>query len=163
MQPSLHLLARRVVFIAVTAILIGCTSQPERPIGQDSQQEAVPQVPQPVKEVPSQQVQEVRTGLAAFISEDFQGKKTASGDTYNQNQLVAAHPSYSMGTVVRVTNLENGRTVEVRIIDRIAAAKDTEEPIIDLSRAAAEQLEFTQKGKVKIRTELIQSGGDSKQ
>jgi len=159
--PSLHPFAGRVVFVAVTAILLGCTAQPDRPTGQNSQQVAI-QKSQPVKEVPtgSQQVKEAQTGSAAFINEDLQGKKTASGETYEQDQVVAAHPSYPMGTVARVTNLENGRTVVVRIIDRIASPKSAEEPIIDLSRAAAEQLGFIHKGKVRIKSEVIQWGDE---
>lgn len=121
-----------------------------------------PPVTQPVQETPtSSQQGETQTGTAAFISEEFQGQKTASGETYDQNQLVAAHASYPMGTVVRVTNPENNRTVEVRVIDRIAPAKSADQPIIDLSRAAAQQLGFTQEGITKVRTEVITRGNDS--
>lgn len=105
----------------------------------------------------SQEVKETRTGTAAFISKDLQGQKTASGEVYDQNQLVAAHPSYPPGTMVQVTNLENQRFAEVRVIDR-GAATGPDAPIIDVSRAAAEQLGFIKDGKVAVKTEVIQWG-----
>src|SRR5437870_11839262 len=68
-------------------------------------------------------VLKTQTGLAVFYDAAFQGEPTASGEGFNNNELVAAHPSYPVGTVVRVTNLRNGRAVEVRINDRGPTAK----------------------------------------
>lgn len=168
MQPLRYLNSRRslakiVVSATLTATIIGCSSQSNSPpIAQDSPQAAPPPVTQPVQETPiSSQQGETQTGAAAFISEELQGQKTASGETYDQNQLVAAHASYPMGTVVRVTNPENNRTVEVRVIDRIAPAKSADQPLIDLSRTAAQQLGFTQKGIAKVRTEVITQGSEA--
>ncbi len=166
MQPRRYLNSRRslagIVVSAMTATIIGCSSQSNTPTAQDSPQAVPPPVTQPVQETPtSSQQGETQTGSAAFISEEFQGQKTASGETYDQNQLVAAHADYPMGTVVRVTNPENDRTVEVRVIDRIAPAKSSDQPIIDLSRAAAQQLGFTQEGITKVRTEVITRGNES--
>lgn len=155
---SLHPLAGMIVFASAITI-IGCTSQSNSPpTAQDSPQPPTPEVTQPVTAPTQSQEKETQTGSAAFISEEFQGQKTASGETYDENQLVAAHASYPMGTVVRVTNPENQRTVEVRVIDRIAPAKSPDQPIIDLSRTAAQQLGFTQKGIAKVRTEVITLG-----
>lgn len=167
MQPLRYLNSRRslagVVVSAMTATIIGCSSQSNSPpTAQDSPSSAPPPVTQPVQETPtSSQQGETQTRSAAFISEEFQGQKTASGETYDENQLVAAHASYPMGTVVRVTNPENERTVEVRVIDRIAPAKSADQPIIDLSRAAAQQLGFTQEGITKVRTEVITQGSEA--
>ena len=102
---------------------------------------------------------QTRTGLATFIAKEFEGRKTASGEIYDSSQLVAAHPTYRPGTIVRVTNLENGRVVVVKVIDRTAAGAKRAGPIIDLSRAAAERLDFVQQGKVKVRTEVLQWPG----
>jgi rare lipoprotein A len=102
---------------------------------------------------------QTRTGLASFIAKEFEGRKTASGEIYDSSQLVAAHPRYRPGTVVRVTNLENGRVVVVKVIDRSAAGRTRPGPIIDLSRAAAERLDFVEQGKVKVRTEVLQWPG----
>lgn len=117
--------------------------------------------PPPAETPPAaQQVKETRSGPASFISKAFHGKKTASGETYDQDLLVAAHPSYPLGTLVRVTNLGNGRVVEVRVIDRSASAKKVTSPIIDISHAAAVRLDFVQQGTAKVRTEVLEWGGD---
>ena len=96
------------------------------------------------------------TGLASFIADKFSGRKTASGEPYDNTSLVAAHPSYPMGTLVRVTNRANARTVEVRIIDR--SASGPQRPIIDLSRAAAARLDFLKQGTATVTTEVLQWG-----
>lgn len=159
---SLHRFVLCGMFVAVVFNLIGCTSGPNPSESLDSQQGTETRDSQPLKEVPTdlEAAKETQTGSASFISEEFQGKQTASGDTYNQDQLVAAHPSYLLGTVVRVINLENGRTVEVRIIDRSAMAKGKGSPIIDVSRGAAEQLEFTEGGQVRVRVEVLEGGSE---
>jgi rare lipoprotein A len=79
---------------------------------------------------------------------------TASGIRFDQNAMVAAHPTLPFGTVVRVTNLENGRSVNVRIVDRgpTPSARQTG-VIIDLSRAAAESLDFIETGRSRVRVE----------
>lgn len=91
--------------------------------------------------------------MATFIASKFEGRKTASGEPFDGRRLVAAHPSYPMGTRLRVTNQENGRTVEVTVIDRSASGAGR--PIVDLSRAAAEQLGFVERGTVTVTTEII--------
>lgn len=101
---------------------------------------------------------ESRTGLASFIAKKFEGRKTASGQVYDGSLLVAAHPTYPMGTVLRVTRQENGRAVEVKVIDRSAPGADG--PIVDLSRAAAERLDFIRRGTVTVTTEVMAWGPD---
>jgi len=156
---SLSLLAGGVC-LTVAFTLSGCTSAPKpsseqtsQPVVQTAKDAQPGQVP-----IGSQAVQETQTGSATFISSEFQGKKTASGEPYKQDQLVAAHSSYPLGTVVRVVNLKNGRTAEVRIIDR-SSAKGAGEPIIDLSWATAEQLGFTKEGEAKVRVEVLKRAG----
>lgn len=88
-----------------------------------------------------------KTGLASFYG--------AAGS----KELFAAHPSYARGTLVRVTNLQNGREVVVRISDRgPTAAKQAEGLIIDLSRAAARELDFIRAGIVRVRIEVLEWG-----
>jgi rare lipoprotein A len=75
------------------------------------------------------------------------------------NAMVAAHPTYPFGTVVRVTNLANRRAVEVRIIDRgPAAGPRAAGVIIDLSSGAAQALDFLQEGLTRVRLEVLQWG-----
>jgi rare lipoprotein A len=140
---SLHLFVIQPTFIAVAVILTGCASQPGSRSVQDSQQ-----------------VKQTQTGLVTFMGESFHGEKTASGERLDTKELVAAHPSYPMGTVVQVTNLENQRTAEVRIIDRSATAQNQKESVIlDVSPEAAEKLGFDKKkGKVRVRTEVLEWG-----
>ena len=102
---------------------------------------------------PAAELKQKRTGLASYMAKKLEGRKTASGELYDGRQLVAAHPSYPMGTVVRVTNLANGRSVVVTVIDRSAGGRGR--PIIDLSRTAAAQLDMLEQGVVKVTTEVL--------
>jgi rare lipoprotein A len=95
-------------------------------------------------------------GLASYYANRRQGRRTASGETFDNKALVAAHPSLAFGTRVRVTNLGNGQAVEVRIVDRgPAEARRKEGYVIDLSRAAASRLGFVKQGHARVRLEVI--------
>jgi rare lipoprotein A len=107
----------------------------------------------------ARRVVEVREGLASYYAQAFQGRTTASGDTFDNRELVAAHPSYPFGSLVRVTNLTNRRAVLVVIVDRgPAPAVRANGVIIDLSRAAAERLDFVQAGRTRVRVEVLRWG-----
>jgi len=102
-----------------------------------------------------------RYGLASYYARSFDGQVTASGRRFDNDALVAAHPTYPFGTVVRVTNLTNGRTVDVRIVDRgPALGPRTGGVIIDLSQAAAERLGFVRAGRARVRVEVLRPAGD---
>ena len=105
----------------------------------------------------ARQVLEVREGLASYYAQEFQGRTTASGDKFDNRELVAAHPSYPFGSLVRVTNLTNLRSVLVVIVDR-GPAPTARGVIIDLSRAAAERLDFIQAGRTRVRVEVLRRG-----
>jgi rare lipoprotein A len=95
-------------------------------------------------------------GLATFYASSFHGERSASGETYDQRELVAAHPSFPFGTIVRVTNLENSRTVTVRIIDRgPSRGSQRAGTIIDLSREAGRRLGMLEDGRVRVRLEIV--------
>lgn len=101
-------------------------------------------------------------GLASYYGPGFHGELTASGTIFNQNHLVAAHPRYPFGTLVRVTNLENGRAVTVRIVDRgPVKRRQRDGVIIDLSKGAARRLRMVQDGIVKVRVDVLRWGGAS--
>jgi rare lipoprotein A len=102
----------------------------------------------------------IQIGKASYYCcKRFHGGKTAFGKTYNRNHLVAAHPSYPFGTLVRVTNLENERQVEVHIIDRgPTRAQRKKGTIIDLSRAAAEKLGMIKQGRAQVRLDVVEWG-----
>jgi rare lipoprotein A len=82
----------------------------------------------------------VEHGQASFYAASLHGRRTASGRRFDQRKLTAAHPDLPFGTEVRVTNLENGRSVQVEIIDR---GPFTGHRAIDLSRAAAQRIGLT--------------------
>jgi rare lipoprotein A len=92
------------------------------------------------------------TGTASFYAKRFEGKRCSSGEIFRQDSLTAAHKYLKFGTVVKVTNLRNDSTVLVRINDRLP--KNSKRSI-DLTRRAARQLNFLDKGLVKVRIETI--------
>ena len=92
-----------------------------------------------------------QTGEASWYGAQHQGKQTASGTIYDQAGLTAAHPSLPFGSKIKVTNLANGKSVEVEITDRGPFAENR---IIDLSQAAAKALEMKESGTATVRLEL---------
>ncbi|MDH5557248.1 MAG: septal ring lytic transglycosylase RlpA family protein [Alphaproteobacteria bacterium] len=93
-----------------------------------------------------------RTGMASWYGKDFHGKPAATGRPYNMYEMTAAHTTLPTGTQVRVTNLENGRSVIVVIADRGPFSKKR---IIDLSYAAANHLGFVNQGTAKVRVTYL--------
>jgi rare lipoprotein A len=91
-------------------------------------------------------------GIASWYGKEFHKKKTASGERYNMYDLTAAHRTLPFGTRVRVTNLDNNRSVIVRINDRGPFKKGR---IIDLSYAAAKKLKMLESGTAKVRVESL--------
>jgi rare lipoprotein A len=95
-------------------------------------------------------------GLASFYGPGFHGRETANGEIFNQRAMTAAHRTLPLGTVVRVTNLENDRSVVVRINDRGPYGRNYRRgTIIDVSKGAAERLRFIRDGLVKVRVEVL--------
>lgn len=94
-------------------------------------------------------------GLASFVARSLDGRKTASGERFDSAEMVAAHRTYPLGTRLRVTNLQNGRSVIVRIIDRMGPRRGPRAAVIDLSRAAAERLAFIKAGKARVKMEVV--------
>jgi rare lipoprotein A len=96
-------------------------------------------------------------GFATYYAKMLDGRRTASGIPFDNDDMVAAHPHYPFGTVVRVTNLRNGRAVEVRIVDRGPARQvRASGVIIDLSRAAAQKLGFITAGRTRVRLDVLE-------
>jgi rare lipoprotein A len=91
-------------------------------------------------------------GEASWYGPGFHGKKTASGEIYDQTKFTAAHKTLPLGSRARVTNVKNGNSVEVEINDR---GPFVEGRILDLSRAAAKALDFVDSGIAPVRVELL--------
>ena len=92
------------------------------------------------------------TGIASWYGEDFNGKLTANGERYNMNTLTAAHRTLPLPSIVKVTNLQNGRSVVLRVNDRGPYVKDR---IIDLSKRGAQLLGYMGQGTTKVKVEIM--------
>lgn len=113
---------------------------------------AAGQTPAPAANATAAKTSDVQEGLAAFYGTRLNGRKTASGEKYDQNAMTAAHRTLPFGTRVRVTNARNSRSVEVRINDRGPTQPNR---IVDLSQAAATKLGMLRAGNVPVRLEVL--------
>jgi rare lipoprotein A len=95
------------------------------------------------------------TGTAIYYSDTLQGRPLTSGEKYDKAALTAAHRTLPFGTMVKVTNLKNNKSVVVKINDR--GPHGSKEQIIDLSGRAAEEIEMKQDGKAEVKVEVVQS------
>ena len=100
-----------------------------------------------------------QTGIASFYADKFVGRTTANGEKYKHSKMTAAHKTLPFGTMLKVVNLENGNEVTVRVNDR---GPFVEGRIIDLSKSAAKQLDFIQKGLVKVEIVALSSSDESR-
>jgi rare lipoprotein A (peptidoglycan hydrolase) len=131
----------------LSLLLPGCT----RLLGRQETPPPPVVMPQAKEEAPKPEGPKVeQVGEASWYGAAHQGKETASGDTFDQNQLTAAHPTLPLGTQAVVTNLETGKSVAVTINDRGPYVKGRK---IDLSRAAAQKIGMTKEGVAKVKIE----------
>ena len=101
-----------------------------------------------------------KTGVtASYYAEDFHGKRTSNGERFNMNDYTCAHKSLPFNTILKVTNLANGKTCEVRVNDRGPFVASRE---IDLSKAAAVKLDMIGTGTAKVKLEIVKRGADTK-
>ena len=96
-------------------------------------------------------------GISSFYAEDFHGKLTANGEVYDMYGLTAAHKTMPLNTICRVTNLENNKSLILRINDRGPYIKGR---ILDCSYGAAKKLDFINQGTTKVKIEVIEWGDD---
>ena len=110
-----------------------------------------------MRKVPEKEIEErsqythFQTGMASFYGGSWHGKKTANGEIFNENSLTAAHRTLPFGTRVRVTNLDNGKSVVVRINNRGPYSNGR---IIDLSKAAFSRIASTSRGVTRVKLEV---------
>lgn len=102
--------------------------------------------------VPARQDDYDRTGVASWYGAKFHGKRTANGEIFNMNGLSAAHTTLPLPSLVRVTNLDNGRAIIVRVNDRGPFVNNR---LIDLSRSAAQELGFVRQGTARVRVQYV--------
>ena len=136
------------------ALVLACGGEKSSPPVDEQVVEAPPVAPPPPPPPPPERVVEERTGKAIWYGADWQGKRTASGEPFDKEAMTAAHRRLPFGTRVRVTNLENDHQVVVRINDRGPFGRDRRR-IIDLSEAAARQLDFAGQGEIRVKLEVL--------
>ena len=104
------------------------------------------------REIRKGESREPQYGVASWYGADFHGRATSSGEVYDMYQLTCAHQTLPLGTMVMVTNLENGKSLELKVNDRGPFVK---ERIIDVSHAAARMLGMWEKGTASVKVEVI--------
>lgn len=97
----------------------------------------------------------LQAGVASWYGPNFHGKATANGETFNMNSLTAAHRTLPFNTIVEVRNMDNGRSVKVRINDRGPYVDDR---VIDLSRRAAREIDMEDSGTANVQLILLEEG-----
>ena len=93
-----------------------------------------------------------KDGIASFYSDKFHGRTTSSGESYDKNDLTAAHNTLPLGSVLLVTNLSNNQSVVVRVNDRLSKSNKR---LLDVSKQAAKQLGFIRSGHTKVKIEIL--------
>jgi rare lipoprotein A len=119
--------------------------------------EHVKQIPQKQDNATTKPVHK-EVGDASWYGGKFHGQETANGETFNQNNMTAAHPSLPMGTIAKVTNLDNGKNINVRINDRGPFHGGR---AIDLSSAAAKKIDMKKDGTTEVKIETKLTGKSS--
>ena len=143
------------VTVVISLLLItACTSSP-RYITRDSFEKIIVKNNEDFSSYSDYPVLETETGIASFYADKFNGKITYSGEVYDMYGISAAHTSYPMNTIVRVTNLDNNKKVILRINDKMPPHDDR---IIDLSLGAAQTLDFVNNGLAKVKVEVLKWG-----
>jgi rare lipoprotein A len=101
---------------------------------------------------------DVEEGIASYYADEFNGRKTSNGEVFDMDSLTAAHRSLPFNSTVKVTNLDNGQSVTVRINDR---GPFVEGRVIDLSRAGAKAIGMIGTGTAPVRLEVVEFGADT--
>lgn len=165
-ERILKLLAGMCLSLSLLALLTGCTSKPKKFEYKNlSEEVAAIKADGGVYKIgktytilgqsytPAEDYNYKETGIASWYGEDFHNKRTANGETYNKRAVTAAHRTLPLPSIVRVTNLENGKSIIVRVNDRGPYVKNR---IIDLSEKGAELLGYKNKGVAKVKVEILE-------
>jgi rare lipoprotein A len=144
---------------AVALLMMSIPGLANHPVSEAPQPsfETPPSAPSPVHQAPAKKKfsflrRPMMTGIASWYGAVLNGHKTASGETFDMDQMTACHRTLPFGTMVRVVDTHSGKSVIVRINDRGVLFADR---VIDLSRGAAEKLGIRQKGVASVRLEVL--------
>lgn len=151
-----QLLHTKIIFFLLLLILSGCGSTSR--FSSEGKSTYIDNIPKPEKNYErfsKNNVLKSFEGLASFYAHKFHGRTTSNGETYNMYGLTAAHPYFPFDTIVKIINLENQKSVVVRINDRMPKHPQR---LIDLSLGTAKALEMVNEGVVKVRLEILRWG-----
>ena len=150
MKPTLNIL-----FLTLVFIIVSCSPSPRYHSGK------TPTKTQMKNETPklskTNKAKKVFTGLSSYYGKDFHGKLTANGEIFDMYGLTAAHKTIPLNTIVRITNLDNDKSLILRINDRGPYVGDR---ILDCSYGAAKKLGFVNDGVTEVKIEVIEWGDD---
>lgn len=149
-----HSSVRYFLIIIIPMLISACASSPrftsryeDRHIERDSVED--------LSEYENNEVLETVYGVASFYADKYHGRITYNGEVYDMYGISAAHPSYRMETIIRITNMSNNKSVILRINDRMPFRPDR---IIDLSYGTAVELDFVNDGLADIKLEVLKWG-----
>jgi len=141
----------KLVVAAVALLLAACSSGPER-LTAVNQDVSTPYGMNGTGYVPQKEQAYDFVGVASWYGNPYHGRHTASGEIFDMTSATAAHRTLPFGTRVKVTNLENGRSIVLRINDRGPFVRHR---IIDVSKGAAQALGFVRQGTARVRVQLV--------
>jgi len=139
------------VLFCVAPVIVSCAGKAPLPAAPAVLERPAPPPAAAPALAPEQVYRE--TGTASWYGREFQGRRMADGGTFNMEGLSAAHRILPLGTVIRVTNLDNYKTIDVRVSDRGPFVRSR---IIELSYGAAKELEFVRQGTARVRIETLE-------
>lgn len=145
----------KVIILISFILLAGCGSAPRFTSRESRFEKRTPPQIENLDSYKNTEPLETVTGVASYYADQFDGKVTYSGDVYDMYGLSAAHPSYQMGTIIRVTNLYNDKSVIIRINDKMPLRPDR---IIDLSLGCAQELDMVNAGIQEVKVEVLEWG-----
>ena len=140
-----------IICLSSVILVVNCSSSPRYTTGDRNRSKPVKKVNSAAKS------KKILKGISSYYGEDFHGKLTANGEVFDMYGLTAAHKTLPLNTIVRVTNLENKKSLILRINDRGPYVKGR---MLDCSYGAALKLGFIGNGTTKVKVEVIELGDD---
>ena len=140
-----------IISLSGVILVVNCSNSPRYTTGSRNRSKPVKKVNSTAKS------KKILTGISSYYGEDFHGKLTANGEVFDMYGLTAAHKTLPLNTIVRVTNLENKKSLILRINDRGPYVKGR---MLDCSYGAALKLGFIGNGTTKVKVEVIELGDD---
>lgn len=146
------------VYIGIVLTIAACSSVPRFTSKDNLHEEAIVETDSlttSYSNPPADSILATETGIASYYAEPFHGRKTANGQIYDMYALTAAHPTFPLGTIAKVTNLKNGKSVILTINDRMPKHPQR---IVDLSLGVAKKLDMVNDGLARVRIDILKWG-----